>query len=175
MQIDYKMSEQQYVEFNLHVNKKRTFNKSGLFTLMLPIIGAFIYGLFELSKKACLCGESILEFSKSFLLYVVPIILVIYVVGTILLVMAIKIQAKKFYKEVKDTFEGSLSIADDMLVEQTKNAIIKTEFKKLKIYKDKKNFYIMISTLQGYILPMNEKSEEFIEKLCKKADVEVQK
>ncbi len=168
MQIDYKMSEQEYLEFNLYINNKLLSFKAKMMMVFLPLFCVYIYGLFRLYRQDLFLSEYILNFSKHFFLYTAPIMIAFYAIVKIVFYFYLKQRVKKLYKELEDTLEGTLSLEDTMLVEYAKNATIKTPYKKIQIHKDKKNFYIMISSLQGYILPENKRSREFVEKLSEK-------
>ncbi|PID47884.1 MAG: hypothetical protein CR967_02735 [Proteobacteria bacterium] len=174
MEIDYKISEKEYIDFNLFIQRDYMGKKyKVLVPILLGIFAAYCYGLYELYEKNLFYFERIFEMTKAFLLYFFPVAMVVLLGVKIVYGFLLKMQAKKFYQEIQEDLQGSLSIGNNELIQRSKNALIKTDFKKLKIYKDK-HFYIFISILQAYILPINEESLEFVKKLCEKTNMDLQ-
>ncbi len=183
MQIKYKMSEQDFMDFNLFAHKRiGAKSRKARLLWFVPFFGLYFFELFRFCQKALLDYECFLYFNKHFFSSFVSIsFIVIFIpVATILIVIQ-KITFKNYIKKVydsldKNTLEGTLSIETDKLVDITKISTMNIDFDKIKtIHEDKANFYILYSDIQGYILPVNENSKEFIRILCEKTGEGVQK
>lgn len=153
-EFDIQVNEHDYVEFSYFINYKNKIIYKYWYLFLLPF-PLFLYLILEK-------GFNIFSFIT---MYIAPIYLIYFLIN-LYLKSLLRYNAKKVYKNDKVLKLKQYYVIDnDSITEKTDNNLSTYNWSDVyKILKYKKNIYIMLSQIRGFLIPLDQldNSKEFI-------------